>query len=215
VLNVLDPGDPKGETDVIFMPDGRLLSGGVGGLRIWDIESGTSELVVSEPMSMPTLHGQNVLSVRRMNSSNGSLGGVAVVHDLQSGRSRVLESHGDRVWHVAWHPSGEQVVTTDWNGAIRVGPVRGDEPHLLVGHEMRPYVSVHPNGSMLASAGAEGALRLWPMPEGQPFNALPADEFVARLRSLTNYRIVRDTESFTGYRLDLGPFPGWKDLPTW
>ncbi len=53
------------------------------------------------------------------------------------------------------------------------------------------------------------------MPEGQPFNALPADEFVARLRSLTNYRVVRDEESFTGYELDLGPFPGWEELPTW
>jgi WD40 repeat protein len=215
VLHVLDPGDRKALTGVVFMPDGRLLSGGFGGLRIWDIESGTSELIVSEPMMFPALHGQYVLGVRMVYDSNGSYRGVAVVHDLQSGRSRVLESHGVRIWQAVWHPSGEQVVTTDRNGAIRVGLVGGDEPHLLVGHEMRPYVSVHPNGSMIASAGPEGALRLWPMPEGQPFNALPPDELVDRLHSLTNYRIVRDTESFTGYRLDLGPFPGWKDLPTW
>jgi hypothetical protein len=28
-------------------------------------------------------------------------------------------------------------------------------------------------------------------------------------------RVVRDASSSTGWKLDVGPFPGWKDEPTW
>jgi len=27
--------------------------------------------------------------------------------------------------------------------------------------------------------------------------------------------VVEDPASPTGYKLDIGPFPGWKDVPTW
>lgn len=36
-----------------------------------------------------------------------------------------------------------------------------------------------------------------------------------RLRALTNLRVVRDPTSSTGWKIDIGPFPGWKDVPTW
>jgi hypothetical protein len=32
---------------------------------------------------------------------------------------------------------------------------------------------------------------------------------------LTNVRVVEDKTSPSGYKVDLAPFPGWKDLPTW
>lgn len=53
------------------------------------------------------------------------------------------------------------------------------------------------------------------MPEGSPFHTLPHDELLARLRSLTNVRIVEDEESSTGYVLGNDPFPGWESLPEW
>jgi hypothetical protein len=28
-------------------------------------------------------------------------------------------------------------------------------------------------------------------------------------------RTVRDAASPTGWKADVGPFPGWKDVPTW
>jgi hypothetical protein len=40
-----------------------------------------------------------------------------------------------------------------------------------------------------------------------------ADELIAKLRSLTNLRAVRDTS--TGWTIELGPFPGWGEVPTW
>lgn len=56
-------------------------------------------------------------------------------------------------------------------------------------------------------------MRLWPMPEGPPFHALPYDDLLNRLRSLTNYRVMADTATPGGYRLTFEPFPGWNRTP--
>ena len=34
-------------------------------------------------------------------------------------------------------------------------------------------------------------------------------------RRLTNLQVVEDPAASSGYKLDVGPFPGWKDVPTW
>jgi hypothetical protein len=47
-----------------------------------------------------------------------------------------------------------------------------------------------------------------------PFHTLPYEEFLERLRSLTNLRAVPDEESSTGYRIIIGSFPGW-EVPVW
>jgi hypothetical protein len=48
-----------------------------------------------------------------------------------------------------------------------------------------------------------------------PIHTLRHDELIAKLRSLTNLRVVRDPESAVGWKVDLDRFPGWKDMPTW
>jgi serine/threonine protein kinase len=48
-----------------------------------------------------------------------------------------------------------------------------------------------------------------------PTQRLPYDELMAKLRALTNLRVVEDAASPTGHKLDVGPFPGWKDVPKW
>ena len=48
-----------------------------------------------------------------------------------------------------------------------------------------------------------------------PLHTLPYDELMARLRWLTNLQVVEDPASPTGYKIEMGPFPGWKDVPMW
>jgi WD40 repeat protein len=99
---------------------------------------------------------------------------------------------------------------------VRVGPVTGEEPHLLYGHDNDvTSVAVSPDGRWIASGSQDGTIRLWPMPKGRPFHTLPHDELLARLRSFTNLRFVSDEESETGYRVEAGPFPGWAVPPQW
>jgi hypothetical protein len=48
-----------------------------------------------------------------------------------------------------------------------------------------------------------------------PLHTLPHDELVKKLHSLTNLRAVRDDSSSTGWRVEVGPFPGWAAVPEW
>jgi WD40 repeat protein len=117
---------------------------------------------------------------------------------------------------VAIDSSGTTAVTGDKDGVVRVGPVEGGEPHLLLGHTEEVYsVAVSPDGAWVAAAALDGTIRLWPMPDvaKPPFHTLPHEELLDRLRAFTNLRAVPDEASPTGYKVEVGPFPGWEDVP--
>ena len=118
---------------------------------------------------------------------------------------------------MALDPTGRTVVTAGLDPLVRVGPVTGEEPHLLIGHELGTPrdVEVSPDGRWIASGGSDGTIRLWPMPEGPPLHTLPRDTLVEKLQTVTNVRVVEDDESPTGYVLGHDPFPGWETLPEW
>ena len=63
----------------------------------------------------------------------------------------------------------------------------------------------------------DSTIRLWPMPDlsKPPLHTLPHDELIAKLKTLTNLRVVRDERSSTGWQLEVGPFPGWETVPEW
>jgi len=67
----------------------------------------------------------------------------------------------------------------------------------------------------LASAGEDRTIRLWPVPDVSktPPHLRTHEEVLARLRSWTNLRVVPDPQSATGWKLEVGPFPGWAKLP--
>lgn len=48
-----------------------------------------------------------------------------------------------------------------------------------------------------------------------PLHTLPHDELLAKLRSLTNLRVVANEESATGYEVEVGPFAGWATVASW
>ena len=41
------------------------------------------------------------------------------------------------------------------------------------------------------------------------------DDLLAKLRSMTNIRVVGDPDAATGWKVEIGPFPGWAEVPTW
>jgi WD40 repeat protein len=140
-----------------------------------------------------------------------------VIFDLEQRKQLRITTHGDRLGAGAFDPSGRVIVTGDWEGVVRVGPVSGEEPHLLLGHtETIESLAVSPDGRWIASAAAE-SFRLWPMPDVSkpPLHTLPHDELLAKLDTFTNLRAVRDEASATGWSLEIGPFPGWETVPEW
>ncbi len=67
------------------------------------------------------------------------------------------------------------------------------------------------------SGGSDKKLRLWPVPDAAktPFQALPREELLGKLRALTNLRAVPSADSATGYKIEAGPFRGWASVPEW
>jgi len=212
---------PKGRFayQLQFTGDGRLLSSSEHGLHSLNIGTGESELLYGGEVNRfsANIDRNRVVLVegipREANDPQR-----AVILDLKTGETRILRHHGTNVSTVALGQDGTTVVTADYDGVIRVGTISDDEPHLLLGHEDRVQaVDIDPLGRWIASGSNDATIRLWPMPDlsKPPLHTLPLNELVAKLKTLTNYRVVRDPESSTGWKVEIGPFQGWETVPTW
>jgi len=226
---------PRGEgllegaiQELAFDAQGRLYSSGNDAIRRWDLEQETSEVLLEATTSHLAMsdEGQLLLAGTRTRLAGQEGTGVSeysgmvedlFVLDLERGSSRRIRAHGAAIQSLALGPGDEAIVTGGYDGVVRVGSITGDAPHLLVGHKTKvSAVTVSPDGRWVAS-GAGNEIRLWPMPDlsKPPLHTLPHDELMARLHTLTNVRVVEDETSPSGYRLDVGPFPGWKEVPEW
>jgi WD40 repeat protein len=219
--------EPSWSCDAVaFARDGTVLVGGNGGiLRV---------VLPDDPNAAPSAEALYVAGRAGfvMSRDGGKLlafaarspdaGGVEelLLFDLLTRTSKRITTHGQRLSGAAvFDPSGRLIVTGDNDGVVRVGPATGEEPHLLLGGHSGGVtsVAVSPDGRWVASVSDGGAFNLWPMPDvtKPPLHTLPHAELMAKLGALTNVRVVRDPTSSTGWKLDVGPFPGWRDVPTW
>jgi WD40 repeat protein len=206
-----------------YLADGRLLIAGANGIRRWDPESGAIERVLWDSRfaavdtdqagrTVVALLGNLAASRLRLLSPE------LVVLDDRGRRLRTITTHGNLLMPtLAVDRDGRVVVTGDANGIVRVGSVDGREPHLLVAHAGPVNrVAISPDGRWIASASGR-EIRMWPMPDltKPPLHRQPREELIAKLLSLTNLRVVQDPASATGWTVQVGPFPGWKQAPTW
>jgi WD40 repeat protein len=198
-------------TDLTFTPDGRLISvGREDGIRIWDLDDETSQKL-SERAGRIDLSPDG----RRLLAQN-QVGRAPSLLDLEAGTWTHLEGHGSSGC-AALDTSGSVAATiktgTKW---LQVGAATAAAPHLLVGSENLSCPVISPDGRWIAS-GHGNDIRLWPVPDltQPPLHSLPLDELLAKVRTLTNLRVVRDPDSDTGWGWALDPFPGWEEAPTW
>jgi WD40 repeat protein len=210
-----------------FTADGDLLTSCELGLRRWDLERGDSELLLSGYMRAFSVSDDGtelvvieVLDGTETEGKSGESGGRRrlLYLNLETGESRPLPGHGVTTTAVEVDFQKDLVVTGDRDGVVRVGRLSWEEPFLLFGHEaLVRALAFDPLGRWIASGGDDSTIRLWPMPDlsRPPLHTLPREELIAKLKTLTNLRVVRDEESATGWKLEVGPFPGWETVPTW
>ena len=224
------PLTPEGETEgaydwgvarMAFLPDGQLLGSGSGGLRRFDLASGRIEWLwrVKRETAIDfavSADGAGLVAAG-LPGDQGGPWEAPVRIDLATGTRTALTTYGRHVQSLALDASGAVLATGDDVGVVRVGRSGGEEPHLLLGHGGPVNaLAFSPDRRWIASASG-GEIRLWPMPDlsKPPLHALPYAELMVRLRALTNLQVVEDPSSPGGWKLDIGPFPGWKDVPTW
>ena len=108
---------------------GELVSSGPTGVRVWSFRGGEPRL----------LHAGSCEAVLEQDDRHVLVwcddpwGGAR--HDLVDGTSQPvdLRSHPRAIWDLAVDPKGRTVVTAGPDTLVRVGPVTGEEPHLLMG----------------------------------------------------------------------------------
>ena len=218
---VLDPKTKGNLAPIRFLPDGRLIGDSFLEIRSLDIETGETDVFLERCQG-----GNFVFSRDGRYFLTWATGDLCpentkgwVFRDLEAGTSRELPEdfpypRGTEAYAI--DPDGKFAVSGYPDGAIRVMYANGGHAHLLMGHEGPVTgVAVDPSGRWIVSKGADKTLRIWPVPEGEPIHQLPHEELLARLRALTNMRVVPDETSSTGYKVALDGFPGWEKLPTW
>ena len=213
----LAEGGVMGNTPPHFIGNTHLMVLEGSGLRRWNIDTGESDLLFEGKFQRFAV-SEDRRRVLLMETPAFNDPGRAIFVDLETGVATPLETHGNRVEAVALDIAGTVAVTADRDGVVRVGPVTGEEPHILLGHERSvEALAVDPEGRWIASGSKDTTIRLWPMPDlaKPPLHTLPLDELITKLKTLTNLRVVRDPESATGWTLTHDPFPGWETLPTW
>jgi WD40 repeat protein len=213
------PHDKGLVTDLGFTPDADLITAGRTAIRRWDLTKKTSRMIRPCKKDLDTTFsmsadGDRLLVLDR--TPTRLIPSSLSVYSVNENSWREIVSHGNRISAIALNRAGTIAVTGDEDGVVRAGPITGEEPHVLFGHEMKVWsVAVSADDRWIATASDDGTLRLWPMPEGQPFHTLPHSELLQRLRAMTNLRVIADHKASTGYRLEAGTFPGWEKLPEW
>jgi WD40 repeat protein len=211
----LGPLEPAGGHKPTFLAGDRLLSSGSSGQQLWSLRGGHLKTLSRAPgWSGANKDGRFALRTQQVDDNTRQL----IWFDIEKGVTKTLSSFGSDCGRPALDPSGRVALTVDFDGVIRVGPVTGEEPHLIFAHKgFVAWTDVSPDGRWIASAGFDGKIRLWPMPhiDEPPLHTLPHEELLARLRTITNVRVVQDEASSTGYRVDYSLFPGWEKVPEW
>lgn len=218
-VHVIEQSKGKASFCVKYAPDGSLFSGDTSGnLYQWNLRDGSHKvwkvgqgIVTAIAITKDGHYVATVsLSANKWNDVQSSTSEV-FVHDLKNNSHSKIQSHGNRVFSIAFDPAGKKVVTGDLDGIVRVGSISGETPHLLMGHQQHiADVTVDPSGKWIASTEYnKSEVRLWLMPEGQPLQTLPHDELLSYLRKLTNVRVTADKNSSNGYRVEILPFSGW------
>jgi WD40 repeat protein len=202
-----------------FADENTVYTSGGHGLLRWDLETGSNELISNAaPGALMLMRVSTDRSkILTFEGVEVDIRGKAHLYDVSTGQSRPVEIPGE-TWSVGLGPKGETWAAGEDDGLIWVGRFDGGHTHVLAGHE-GPITSlaISPDLKWIASSGEDKTLRLWPMPDllKPPLHTLPHDELIAKLKTLTNLRVVRDEESSTGWKLTHDPFPGWEMVPEW
>ena len=202
-----------------FADENTLYTSGGNGLLRWNLDTGGyDQLLEAEPGNLlfmsASLDRRMILTYQ---TTDYSTRGQVYLHDLDTGHVRRVEIPGNST-RLSLGPEGKTWVAGEEDGLIWVGRIDEGDAQVLVGHEGPiTSVAISPDRKWIASSGEDRTLRLWPMPDldTPPLHTLPHDELIAKLKSLTNIRVVRDPDSAEGWKVTLDPFPGWKEVPEW
>ena len=142
---------------------GRGASGGVGEVRIWDVQQTPAK-------SIATIQGHKdaILSVAfspdGSTIATGSYDKLVKLWDAATGKElRTFKEHSDAVYSVAFLPGGTQLVSGAGDRTLKIWDVQRGTRLFTISDALDAIyaVAVHPSGTRLAAAGADRMIRTW------------------------------------------------------
>jgi DNA-binding winged helix-turn-helix (wHTH) protein/WD40 repeat protein len=205
-------GPAGGVESLEFLDGDRLVCGGPSGVFVMDRRHGGQRQLSPRPSAAVTVDRRHeaVFAILRNPDELVRL-------DVRDSTSTSVFPC-PRCASVAVDSLASVVAAGSDDGILRIGPASGGEPHLFfarLGSSQR--IAFSPDRRWVASSGERDHVRLWPVPDVNrtPLHKRHHEELLGTLRSWTNLRAVRDTQSPSGWKLEPGPFPGWAKLPHW
>jgi WD40 repeat protein len=191
---------------VEFVDEDQLFASSDLGLVLFDLRDGSERRIAS-------FNAAGILSRAGRFVVTG--GDEVLRFGLDGSEPTPVPSHPNAC-AVAVDPTATLLATASCDGVVRIGPISGADPHVFPGQERVESLAFSPDSRWIASA-SEDRTMLWPVPDvtRTPPHRRRYEELLRALRSWTNLRVVADVKSPNGWKLEVGPFPGWAKVPEW
>jgi WD40 repeat protein len=180
---------------VAFSPDGsRLVTGDASGrARVWRIHDGRLLATLAG-------HAGGVVAVAPFRLSEGLIvvtagaDGVGRLWGPESGQTRLLVGHTDKLTAVAVSRDDRLVATASADGTARVWTRAGEEVAVLRGHKgLVRSVVFDRSGNRLVTASEDGTVRVWQLPPRQLLlSASPQTHALRAVASNTTVAVTGD-----------------------
>jgi WD40 repeat protein/DNA-binding CsgD family transcriptional regulator len=91
-------------------------------------------------------------------------------------KQRYVGGHDSIVYDVAYHPDGEHMVTTGWDGRINIWDIITGEVFQSIQHETFREMAINTSGTLVAAVGAGDTVLLWNLETGETVELVTGDD---------------------------------------
>jgi WD40 repeat protein len=196
----LDSTIGKVVSSVAWSPDGRLASGYIRTVIMWDLESGEPGQFLHIPSGD---YAEVAWSPDGRLASNSD--DTVIIWDLETGEpEQVFQGHSEAVFCLAWSPDG-RLASGSLDRLVIVWDLESGEPEQVLQGHSAPVSSVawSPDGRLASSSG-DGTVIIWDLESGEPEQVLQGHEsFVSSVAWSPDERLASGSSDRTVIVWDL------------